>query len=265
MPSLTIDKFIIGMQLFLILFSSGEEVKEENYKISNYIRKVISFLSTDYHEAQDIDSLLSSPMLKPHHCKVESRNRHGAIKVLILGDSINKFMVDDLCLSNPHYNISYNWANVSYTPLYNGSCCCNSPHFSLCTAHIYGSAARGPYAYGIKNDAKDLHVDTELRIPQCMGDYIAQFGHHPEFILLRTELWDIKYPFRNSTTNTTTINLRELSNQFIKDFRKDLGIIRQLSPHALLGTHTVPKITWGLEYFHTYLNAMRYLSEEVCT
>ena len=106
-----------------------------------------------------------------------------------------------------------------------------------------------------------------------MGDYVAQFGKHPEFILLRTEIWDLKklekvtLPLINTTTNTNTnnttaITLREISNQFISDFSNDLKIIRQLSPNAILGTHTVPKITWGLDYFNTYLNAMRFLSEE---
>ena len=50
--------------------------------------------------------------------------------------------------------------------------------------------------------------------------------------------------------------------QLGRETMKGLKIIRQLSPNAILGTHTVPKITWGLDYFNTYLNAMRFLSEE---
>ena len=270
-----ITYFIILLSSLIILIdSSGDNLATETFNLANYARKIISFLSADYHHTQDVDSLLSSPHFKPHHCKVESQeHKEGAVTVLLLGDSIDRGIVFNLCHSNTqhNYNYSINWANISYR-VRDASSCCTSPQFSVCTARIYGSSAKGPYAFGFENDDEDPHADTELRIPQCMGDYVAQFGKHPEFILLRTEIWDLKklekvtLPLINNTTsntnNTTAITLREISNQFISDFSNDLKIIRQLSPNAILGTHTVPKITWGLDYFNTYLNAMRFLSEE---
>ena len=251
---------LLLFSLVVVIESSGERLVQD-YSLSNYVRKIISFLAADYAQnyTQNFDYLLSSPAYKPHHCNVEKRREQKPVTVLLLGDSIDRNIVFDLCQSNPNYNFSTNWANIAITKTFHTpSCCCASPEFLVCTAHIYGSAARGPYQHGYQNNAEDPHVDTKLRIPQCMGDYIAQFGH-PNFILFRTEVWDLKMTMEMKTA----ITLREISNQFIDDFLVDLKLIRHLSPNALLGTHTVPKITWGMDYFYTYLNAMRYLSEEV--
>ena len=250
---------------FVIVIHSSFDVIKENRELSNYVRKIISFVSVDYNQTQDFDTLLSSPTCKPHHCKAD-HERHGTVKVLLLGDSVDRNMVSDFCHGNPIYNFSSNWANIYYGNGGGnaGSSCCTSPHFILCNAHIFGSAAKGPYQNGYQNNANDLHVDTELRIPQCMHDFITQFGH-PEFVLLRTELWDmgtlekVILPRRN----TTAVDLRELSTEFIANYRNALKIIRHWSPSALLGSHNVPKPSFPTAFFHAYLHAMRYLSEEV--
>jgi len=254
------------MFYLLIEIDSSAVVMKETRELSTYIRKTISFMSVDYNHIEDFDSLLSSSTFLPHHCKVRSQERTdgGALKVLLLGDSVDRNMVFDFCNSNPEYNFSTTWANISYYSASHSSGCCTSPQFIFCHAHLFGSAAKGPYMHGWQNNAEDSNVDTELRIPLCIRDYIKRFGD-PEFVLFRSELWDSSYlqnvtlPLRNSTAD----DRRDLSNQFIKNFRNDFELIRQWSPMALIGTHTVPKPRDPSLYFYDLLHAMRYVSEEV--
>ena len=249
--------------MFSLVIASSFDGSDRPHTLSSYIRKVISYLSVDYRPSSNLDSLLSSGSFQPNHCAVQHEHSHynstAVTSILVLGDSVDRFMVCDFCETNPKYKLSAHWANITYW-INPASFCCVSTDFIFCMANIYGSPPKGPYAFQFtNNDTIDSNVDTQLRIPVIMNDFIDKFGH-PQFVLFRTDIWDL---CSYTEKDFKVFAANESIQQFIADTQNAFKIIHKMAPKALLGTHTVPKITWGLEYFYAFLNAMKYLSENV--
>jgi hypothetical protein len=62
--------------------------------LKKFIRERVSLLSMNYDSLTNVESSLDKA---PNHCKTANQNQT-KINILMIGDSINRNLVDDICL-----------------------------------------------------------------------------------------------------------------------------------------------------------------------
>eukprot|EP01036_Dinobryon_divergens_P034424 gene34424-44469_t len=228
--------------------------------LSKYIRSVVSLLSLDYNSNTDIDAfLVANNFGPPEHCGLlqEQQNateNNSPVSIFLIGDSIDRNMVEDLCRRTAGSQVFESWADLQYNQWHAASICCVTAAFTLGTVHVFGSPPRGPYM----DYQEGPLVGTDSRIEHSLKEYALQFGE-PDFILFRTDLWDLQAHFKSFSTAPMT---KQQIAKIIADYKYDFNVIRRIKPpHSYLGTHTVPKIKLFSENFDTVENILRFLSE----
>jgi hypothetical protein len=127
-------------------------------------------------------------------------------KVLLLGDSVDRYITEDYCQSEGlnatawgerYLKYSRNRKSVvKFAPRNQPAIYCKDRHNNtLASVHIFGVAATGPYHSGFKSDDNDPYVDTLPRIKKSIEIFISQFGY-PTRIILHTAMWDSKYVYQ---------------------------------------------------------------------
>jgi hypothetical protein len=191
----------------------------------------------------------------PHpYCKTPSRN----VSILILGDSINRYMIDDGC--GLIGGTLADWG-VGFTYKVGASAAkaCITPTGVIAYLNTYGSKPKGPYYTNHVNSPEDPWADTELRIAHGVAQFTERFGA-PLLILFRGELWDLHVWLGSDISKYTTEDRNALFATYTNDNRGSIEAIRAAAPHALLGLHSVPLIKWAnfLQRLHVqYVQAMR--------
>mmetsp|Transcript_18397 Transcript_18397/g.17709 ORF Transcript_18397/g.17709 Transcript_18397/m.17709 type:complete len:402 (+) Transcript_18397:228-1433(+) len=213
--------------------------------LRKFIRERVTLLSMNYNSLTDVESSFNTP----NRCQDADQNRT-KINILMMGDSINRYMVDDICLKPA---LLRTWGkHFSYVG--NPAYVCESDSFTFGYLNIYGSSPIGPYHKNHVNTPQDPYADTNLRIRNGLTQYIESFGI-PEFIVFRVDLWDMHLH------QDQDLDPGALFSQFLHDNVIAYDLIRSISPTSILGTHTIPTPLWGLHLFHRYENGLRYLSD----
>ena len=188
------------------------------------------------------------------------RNGADKVRLFLLGDSLNRIMIDDACgaLGGSAQSWSQGFAyRVDASP----DKLCVTADGVIAFLNIYGSAPRGPY-YGNHSSAlnprDDPWADTELRVQHGLDQFTEKFGA-PTFVIFRSELWDLHV---TAYKPIETIDKTALFAKFLDDSRTVFRYIRARFPRAYLGMHTTPTIRWGMTLFHQYQNAVRRLARE---
>jgi len=224
-----------------------------NLAFRKYVDREISLLSLNYDPL--VNLTISS---LPEYCLdslVETNKTR--ISILILGDSIDRYLVDEICLPPAQ---SHDWGiHFAYKEGASASAVCETETFTIGFLHIYGTKFYGPYLHNHANTEDDPYADTILRIIQGIRQFTVAYGV-PDFILFRSDLWDLHITgFKDLTWQEN--NREQINATFIKDCTADFALIHTISPTSVLGTHTIPRPTWGLYLFHQYENGLRYVSQ----
>eukprot|EP01041_Mallomonas_annulata_P008421 gene8421-17360_t len=236
---------------------TSHKATEAHYHFRNWVGEVMSMLSLSY----SIDSPLPPFVVYNQYHNCNSNDSSIDINILIFGDSVDRRMVDMWCvtsLGNLHM-----WGhNFSYESKAPPARVCIHHNIKFAMINLYGSSRYGPYLHNIQNTPDDPYAATELRLQHGLSQYRETYGD-PNFVLFRTDLWDLLAISRrsNTSTNETEIMYKNhtIFHQFIQDYKWAFHYLRTELPHAYLGTHTVPKIRWGLHLFHQYQNALRHI------
>jgi hypothetical protein len=142
--------------------------------------------------------------LPPNHCNSTSSHppKQGKANILLIGDSIDRHMVQDTCTylklkpeswdSKEPQRFQY---LTPHTNLATNFCHSDDMGFSLGFLHLYGSKSdtkegQDPYAHGHTNTANDPYADTTLRIQKGIELYTEERGK-PDFVIYRVDLWDM--------------------------------------------------------------------------
>ena len=106
--------------------------------------------------------------------------------VLILGDSVDRYAVEDFCKSRKNH--SENWSgNIFRNRRKNDSEICFTIEGTIAHLHIFGSNATGPYFKNISNTPS--LIDTKPRLLRGIQLFSQRFGP-PAVIVLHVMLWD---------------------------------------------------------------------------
>lgn len=218
-----------------------------------------SFLS-DFH------SSTGSSTHSPSDC-VHTAQR-SQISILLIGDSISRLLVGEWCEIRggkiyPQFHSNLMYERGAHEG--NGACVWNN--ITIGFVHVFGSQQEGLYGRGYSYDPADdtrHYIDTKVRIPQAIKKFSELFGK-PTFVLFRTDLWDmIPILFEDNTPSENERPIGENRTEIVKHWiEKQYGLIdfiREQLPHAYIGSHTVPDITWGRSLFNSIENAARYIS-----
>ncbi len=195
------------------------------------------------------------PAFNHSHCNSENK-----LNVLILGDSIDRFMLYDYCRKSNGFGCGWG-QNFSYKVGAPAAYVCFVGRITIGMLNLYGSGPKGPYLHNHMNTPDDPYADTELRIFHGIKQFKEAYGE-PQFVMIRTALWDLhtKSSRMESTVDESKLNKTEILQTYIANMERNIEQIHRLLPNTYVGTHTVPVITWGLHMFHDYMNANRYLS-----
>jgi hypothetical protein len=218
---------------------------------ANWVQRGIAAAAVNFDPAVP-PAFLNEP-LPP--CTTHSR----AVRLLILGDSVSRYMIDNGCMAIG--GTQYNWGEgFVYKASASPASACETDDGVVAYLNLYGSKPRGPY-YGHVNTGDDPWTDTELRIARGMELFTAQFGE-PMAVILRTDLWDLHMLLDKPPLPPP--ERAEFLKAMAGTMRVALRQIRALAPRALLGTHTIPMITWKNfdDTFTQAQNALRLLSIE---
>ena len=132
----------------------------------------------------------SELLLPPALDAVEPRN-DAPIDILLIGDSVDRFVVDEGCGQWGIAASSFNWAEgVLFYSDSSPARKCDAPWGSISSLHLFGAPPQGPYYWNFSNNARDPFVDTELRIPKGLALYEKKFGKQPDVVVYQSGLWD---------------------------------------------------------------------------
>lgn len=213
-----------------------------------WVEEGVGLAALDYEPMNTPAFLAADP---PQPCS-SSASR---VNVFLLGDSINRFMIDDSCAALGGQ--AQNWAeHFAYRVDASPDKLCVTANGVIAFLNIYGSAPRGPYYGNHSSTPDDPYADTALRVQHGLDQFTRTFGE-PTFVLFRSELWDL-----HVTAYRVVEDRAALFAKFLEDSRTIFRYIRRRLPRAYIGTHTTPTIRWGMSLFHQYQNAVRLLARE---
>ena len=212
----------------------------------SWIERGMTLLALDYLPMDTPSFLAISP---PQPCYTTTRKTN----IFLLGDSINRFMIDDSCAALG--GTAENWAeHFSYRVDASPDKLCVTPLGVIAFLNIYGSAPKGPYYGNHASSADDPYADTELRVLHGLDQFTRKFGE-PTLVIFRSELWDLHVTAYQVIEDKTF-----LFAKFLADSTIVFSYLRRRLPRAYIGMHTVPTIRWGMSLFYQYQNALRFLS-----
>ena len=185
--------------------------------------------------------------------------KHNPLNILLMGDSVDRYMVEDYC--DRHDSPSVIWSDIFVTYDHNCTSTCQIGMKRIAFIQVYGSRKLPPYLFSRVNTPEDLYANTEDRIPQALTKYIALYGT-PDYIFYRTELWDFHPRSGSVDVKGEMRNATQRLEEFISNHEWAISLIRSIVPTAYIGSHTVPNIKWGMHLFHHYANSMRYISHK---
>lgn len=180
--------FIMALSIFMF-----QNCNDRNLGFDEIVgdREVVRNLSLQWHNS-------SNSVLDPivRHCRA---------KILLLGDSVDRYVVLEYCESQ---NITpSNWSHglFKYKQIKSerknsgksgiqdkallGAAYCSTSKGIIGHLHLFGSNASGPYHGNLKNHKEDRFIDTTPRI--CTG--IKLFGREfgiPSMIVFQIVFWD---------------------------------------------------------------------------
>ncbi len=145
------------------------------------------------------------------------------LKVLLLGDSIDRFAVTEWCRVSGLDTREWGGKDLAYSSGKTGrqgSLCCitKNGEIGLAFVHIFGSNSTGPYI----NNLGGGFEDTELRITHSLNKYTSLFGI-PHKIYLRFSVWDIGRVLQSGTINTKSISIPSSYQNVLRRFRANLN------------------------------------------
>jgi hypothetical protein len=169
-------------------------ISSDSESLSKYIRSAVLLLSLDYNSSTDIDAFLAAHhnIGPPEHCGLlregeekqkEAIDNKNPVNIFMIGDSIDRNMVEDLCRRTAGSQVFESWADLQYNKWHAASICCVATTFTLGAVHVFGSPPKGPYMHFPEGPL----VDTDRRIEYSFKEYVLQFGE-PDFILFRSDL-----------------------------------------------------------------------------
>ena len=193
-----------------------------------------------------------------------------SIRVLLLGDSVDRWIVHDWCYlqrgrGNDGKNYEWSAGSIHYMNKHGElpAQVCTTENSSIAFAHLYGSSPTGPYFHGFNNSESDPYIDTPARIQKILELYKANVGP-PDRIMFTTNQWDVQgwyfkehFLVENETMWNTavaqfTINLRDRVDEIIKAVGKDVDV----------GLRTAVWEAKGGALLKTFNNIQRKFAEE---
>ena len=174
---LSLNFFFYFYLHFLLIFSNAEELRVPralNYRIEGLAA--------------------TSKKKKTHNRKEHQTPTH----VLILGDSVDRHIVEDWCLLSSKgpksivpYESVFNDGSLRYQQSHvSMNLCSNQKGDSLAFVHHFGSHPWGPYhSIGNVNNRSDPLISTKPRLERAIQLYMSKVGR-PTRIFYNSELWD---------------------------------------------------------------------------
>ena len=175
--------------------------------------------------------------------------------VLLLGDSVDRYVVRDLCARRN--GTVEDWSNAMF--MYkakepaSGSAACRLPGGgALAHLHLFGSNATGPYRDNIAASWFDPLVDTPARI--CKGlEVFAQRVGRPALVVFQVLMWDL-LGYRKQAWGSDDDKVA--AYRAAVDAR--LRDVRRCAPlGAALAVRTVPNAAWGGRLMPLFNAALR--------
>ena len=161
-----------------------------------------------------------------------------SFRILLIGDSVDRYIVGDWCWSigldsdksnanvwSNHWGASsglqYGNINSKKQPAF--ICGSNLTNDSLGFVHTFGSNPTGPYYEGFTNNKEDHYADTPARIQRAMEVFYEEYPV-PDMIYYNSVQWDLHLLY---TTVNDTIALEtphsSLWNESIHHFEKNVN------------------------------------------
>lgn len=169
-----------------------------------------------------------------------SSNFSRAVHILLLGDSVDRLMLHDVCTRLG--SSIREWAPETFAYKWGGTFRCDTEWGSLTFVHFYGVHPVGPYFSGYVNTQSDPYVDTELRIPKVFERYSEVFGSDPDVVVYQSFLWDIyMWNARGSETSMPPERIKFLAGEYERQFEANVdSILSLVAPRAILLLRTTP-------------------------
>lgn len=213
-------------------------------------RKVLNASSHGYFERKLLNDY-PYDLTNTYNCSGSIKEK--PLHIFFLSDSIDRFGVDDFCYLTRGKLTLWNTTDFTYKHGSAPSITCTVGNLILNYLNLYGSSPTGPYTNNNVNSPSDPYCDTSLRITQGFK-YIRQRYPEPDYILLRTDMWDLReLNEKYIQGNDTGIFTSALEKRY-QNYLWDYDFLRNLAPNSYIGTHTVPIITWAINV-HFYLTS----------
>lgn len=122
------------------------------------------------------------------------------IKVLLLGDSVDRWIVYDYCTHLRQRGIeatSFEWGegSIRYQTITGAqlpATLCHHGQSTIAFVHMYGSNATGPYFHNFKGSGLEPFIDTKPRIVKSLHLFNTSVGT-PDLIIFNSAQWDVQY------------------------------------------------------------------------
>lgn len=200
--------------------------------------------------------------------------------ILLLGDSVDRMVVDDFCISKHKNECSLHaWAKrkFKYKKGVSASAWASSSNGILGFLHVYGSGEHGPYPHGHINTFYDPYTDTPLRI--CKGiQYFTEEVATPTHIVFQVALWDIfllqegncnhteKHDQKSKTMTTKSVGhcaYREDLMTYKTNMLNRINDIKRCAPaDTEVILRTTPWEEWAGDALTEFNKVIRSISEE---
>ena len=162
--------------------------------------------------------------------------------VLLLGDSIDRFVVRDFCAAQ---NQSYeDWSGQTFRyrvdDISSATSVCRTPNGTLGHLHLFGTNSTGPYRDNINKNRYDPFVDTPLRICKGIEVFTRNVGK-PVAIVFQAMMWDL-LSFMKQEWLSDDSKVAVFRSSFLARIR-DINRCRGHGTELVL--RTVPKSRWA--------------------
>lgn len=154
-----------------------------------------------------------------------------ADKLLLLGDSIDRYTVHEWCAlkESQGFRVDFKTSWCSEFEENRGPhkwhcCSCQTENDTVAAVHLFGSSSNGPYHQGV---ATDVYQPTKHRLTVMIPKFVSLFGN-PDRVMFHTSQWDMRARGADSYTpvdvfrNDTITRLVEV-RAMIGD-KVDLGV-----------------------------------------
>ena len=212
--------------------------------------------------------------------------------IFIIGDSIDRYIVEDFCLNRGDAQncggsaCSY-WASNAGIPLtykikgYPTHVRCDMGDDSITTLHNYGTNDEGPY-FSLSSAHNDTYAATPLRIAHALELYFDRIGV-PDMVIYHGTQWDIqglyeqggmlkskwKWDYEDSSTSAwqTAIvgyesSLNKRLNDVFEGVTKNLNRLQQQNGVVNIGLRTAVWNSGGGPLLHAFNMVTRKVAKE---